>query len=519
MSVTKKENQFQNTNFRFKQLLLFVGFLLSSLIILNGVKFYQTKNIDKFDLTQISIEVIALIFIFITYFGINRFLVQFFGVFNRAQSIIDGKPIEKLDLEGNLIEINHFHQALDNLVQRDFKIIEMAEKIGIKDFSSEIVFHSKEDKLAIALNKMKTSLQEIAIKDEQNNWSSSGQASFADLLRKNYTNSEELCYAALSFVIKYLDANQGFVFTLNDDAPSKLFLEIKAAYAYDRKRFHQKEIEILVNESGNKVAVDLAGQAFLEKAPIYLAKVPDEYVAITSGLGDATASCIYIVPMKVNDEVFGVIELASFKNFTHFEKDFVVKIAEMLGSTISSTKITDRTKRLLEETQKANVEMREKEEELRQNFEELSALQEELSRNQAELMHLKKNLELEVQQQTADLKRQKDELLISEAKAIRKEKQVIAILNGIDNAIFLATEDGKILVANETSSSFFGISLTALLTKEVKEIFLTEKLRMRKAFPAQIKNHQGQIIQVEAIVNKLGIDGVKCNLFNLKMVD
>src|SRR5690606_36914717 len=128
----------------------------------------------------------------------------------------------------------------------------------------------------------------------------------------------------------------------------------------------------------------LAGQAWQEGDTIYLTDVPDNYIRITSGLGDSNPTCVLIVPLKVNDQIFGVVEVASFNEIRDYEVEFVQKIAESIASTISSVKINARTQRLLSESQEMTEQMRAQEEEMRQNMEELQATQEEMQRSQAE---------------------------------------------------------------------------------------------------------------------------------------
>ncbi|MBT1708632.1 PAS domain S-box protein, partial [Fulvivirgaceae bacterium PWU5] len=127
-----------------------------------------------------------------------------------------------------------------------------------------------------------------------------------------------------------------------------------------------------------------AGQAWQEGDTVYLTEVPQNYVRIVSGLGDANPTAVVIVPLKVNDQIFGVVEIASFGEFKDFEIEFVQKIAESIASTISSVKVNARTQRLLEESQEMTEQMRAQEEEMRQNMEELQATQEEMQRSQGE---------------------------------------------------------------------------------------------------------------------------------------
>jgi PAS domain S-box-containing protein len=150
---------------------------------------------------------------------------------------------------------------------------------------------------------------------------------------------------------------------------------MKSCYAWDKKKFLNHKIY---------KGEGLAGQAWQEGDIVYLTEVPQNYIRIASGLGDANPSSVLIVPLKVNDQIFGVVEIASFSEIQDFEKEFVQKIAETIASTISTVKINARTQRLLEESQEMTEQMRAQEEEMRQNMEELQATQEEMQRSQAE---------------------------------------------------------------------------------------------------------------------------------------
>ena len=76
------------------------------------------------------------------------------------------------------------------------------------------------------------------------------------------------------------------------------------------KKYLKKRIEI---------GEGLTGTCALEKQTIFLTDIPDNYIEITSGLGDAPPRSILIVPMKTEEAIFGIIELASFNVFKAHE--------------------------------------------------------------------------------------------------------------------------------------------------------------------------------------------------------
>ncbi|MCU0352855.1 MAG: GAF domain-containing protein [Cytophagales bacterium] len=243
-----------------------------------------------------------------------------------------------------------------------------------------------QDNLVGELLGMQRRMKQVREEDRKRNWTNEGLNHLGEILRRE-NDTNKLAERVLAELVKYLGANQGALFVVDDTDANRACLELKAAYAYNRKKYLNKQIA---------PGQGLAGQAWQENETIYLREIPQDYVRITSGLGDATPNNLLIVPLKHDANTQGVVEIASFKLFEPYEIAFVEKIAESIAVSFASAKIAERTSRLLAESQQMAEMMRAQEEEMRQNMEEMVATQEEMARKEQE--YLQRIAELEARQ-------------------------------------------------------------------------------------------------------------------------
>ncbi|MEO7988234.1 MAG: GAF domain-containing protein [Chryseolinea sp.] len=287
-----------------------------------------------------------------------------------------GELVEEKQAKFSNDEIGEMAYAMDNLVTGLRGTTTFAENIGSGNYQSNFKPLSEHDVLGNALINMRDNLSKVAEDDKKRNWATEGLATFGEILRTNTNDIVKLSDEIIANLVKYLKANQGGLYIVDEgESGEEPTMSMKSCYAWDKKKFLNHKLH---------VGEGLAGQAWQEGDTVYLTEVPQNYIKITSGLGDANPTSVLIVPLKVNDEIFGVVEIASFSLFKDFEIEFVQKIAESIASTISSVKVNARTQRLLEESQQMTEQMRAQEEEMRQNMEELQATQEEMQRSQSE---------------------------------------------------------------------------------------------------------------------------------------
>ena len=276
--------------------------------------------------------------------------------------------------------VKSFNALASNLI----KVKSFAEEVGKGSFDNDFEVFGNEGQLGKSLGQMRKSLREIAEEDKIRNWSSNGIAHFSQLLRLNNVNVENLCVVIISELVKYLKATQGAIYILNDH--QEHVLEMKACYAYDRRKFLEKNI---------KPGEGLVGQIFLEKETTLITDIPEGYMTITSGLGDSQPRSVLLVPLKLNEKVLGVIELASLKTFQTQDIQLTEKIGESIASTISNLKVSEDTNHLLRESLERGEQLKLQEEQMRQSLEELQATQEQVQRQTQEMTEMQESLMLE----------------------------------------------------------------------------------------------------------------------------
>ena len=229
--------------------------------------------------------------------------------------------------------------------------------------------------LAGNLIDLREKLKRVKREDDQRNWVNEGLAQFSEIVRNNQSNSQQLADRCVSYLSRYLNAQQCSLFVLESEEIDQ-HLKLTACYAFDKKKWIDKKID---------VGSGLIGQAFLDGDVMQLKEIPQGYTKITSGLGDSTPKHLVIVPLKYDVHTVAVVEIASFNFFEEHHINFLKKAGEFLASAILNSQTSFKMKHLLEQSQINEENMRQREEEMRQNMEELQATQEELVRKEKEM--------------------------------------------------------------------------------------------------------------------------------------
>lgn len=341
------------------------------------VKRYVAANKEKQKMLDLGLILLLLVNISLI-IGAIRFLHTHFVaplrlIENGTAQLAAGSIDQSISYQADN-EIGRAIQNIKILSENLKRAASFAQKVGKGEFNTQYSSVSELDILGTSLIAMRDQLAEAAHKDYIRTWITTGLAKFAELTRTYQQNTTEMAQEALSALIVYLDANQG-AFYIVDEEGDESYLTLIALHAWGRKKYRQLQFE---------KGEGIAGQVWQEEQYIYLKEIPEDYIAITSGLGKAKPKTLLVVPLKINNETLGVLEIASFREYKEYEIKFTIQATEVIASALSVIRTSDLTQAYLVKAREQAEELRSQEEEMRQNMEELSATQEEMFRKEKE---------------------------------------------------------------------------------------------------------------------------------------
>ncbi len=336
---------------------------------------------QKLFLIYTIIDIVLLIIFFIVFVSLYRNLKQ--NLFNYISTISQAIPSflsgekSKIITEGNEDPLlNNIITHIEQLGKNVNYATAFAKEIGEGNFNYDLQIDDKNDSLGLALEDMRHKLKSYSEQEAKRIWTTEGIAKFAQIVRDNDDGLAQLSKTIISSIVKYVDANQGGLYITAEDEAGEQYLHLNGFYAYEKQRYSNQNV---YSEDS------LLGRVLLDKETIILTDIPDSYINITSGLGKAHPTYVLIVPLKVNDELHGAIEIASFTALEDFKVEFVENIAESIASSISTVKTNTNTKKLLDESQQLTLQLQSKEDEMTKNMDQLQDAQDEMKRNQIEL--------------------------------------------------------------------------------------------------------------------------------------
>ena len=261
------------------------------------------------------------------------------------------------------------NELAGNLTRQVRAIAEVTSAVASGDLTRSISVEAQGEvaELKDNINAMVQSLRETIRANQQQDWLKTNLARIAGMMQ-GHRDLAVVAELMMDELAPLVGAQHG-TFFLSEPVNGDTQLRLIAGYGLRADK--AAPIQYRLGQS-------LIGQAARSKRSIVAADLPEGYVKISSGLGEAPPANLAVLPILFEDQVLGVIELASFTPFTPVQTDFLEQLTETLGVNFNTIIANARTDALLEESQRLTSE-------LQARSEELQNQQVELQRSNAEL--------------------------------------------------------------------------------------------------------------------------------------
>ncbi|MGW7572911.1 HAMP domain-containing protein, partial [Streptomyces sp. NPDC054765] len=245
-----------------------------------------------------------------------------------------------------------------NLTTQVRAIAEVASAVTQGDMSGSITVDAQGEVAALKnnVNLMVANLRETT---RAKDWLESNLARIASLMQ-GHRDLVEVADLILRELTPLVNAQFGAFFLAEAGAEPGEGLELIAGYGTGQPEGRRTLPRLRLGTPG----WGLITQAAMEKKRIVVEAVPPDYITISSGLGAAAPASIVILPILFEDQVLGVIELASFSRFSEVHLAFIDQFVNTIGVSINTIIANSRTESLLSESQRLTAELRQRSDEL-----------------------------------------------------------------------------------------------------------------------------------------------------------
>jgi len=258
------------------------------------------------------------------------------------------RVMPQAEYNGDFIQIkNALETALSDLLQVIEDIVQVSQ--GLADGSSQHATAKAEyrgDFIQIknALETAAVKLTEAMGQNAIQNWIKTGQTQ----LNEQISGEQDVMTLAkniITFLTTYLESQVGVFYLLEGeeegDIGENVSLKLLASYAHTQRKGINNKF---------KLGEGLVGQAALEKQTLIINDLPEDYICVQSGLGEAVPKQLLVMPFMYENAVKGVIEIGSFYEMTDVQLEWLDQVMPNIGIAVNTANSRTQMQALLQQT-------------------------------------------------------------------------------------------------------------------------------------------------------------------------
>ncbi|MEU5878828.1 HAMP domain-containing protein [Spirillospora sp. NPDC047279] len=304
------------------------------------------------------------------------------------------------------------NELAGNLTGQVRAIAEVTSAVTTGDLTRSITVAASGEvaELKDNINLMVMSLRDTTRANEEQDWLKTNLARMSGLMQ-GHRDLAVVAELIMDELAPLVSAQFG-AFYLAEDGPGGIELELVGSYAYPE----DGDPAAPERPTRFRLGRSLVGQAARSRQPIAVDDVPPGYVTVSSGLGHTASTHVIVLPIVVEDQVLGVIELASVGPFTQVQRAFLEQLMENIGVNVNTIVANARTDELLAESQRLAAELQNRSGELQVRQEELQSSNAELEEKAALLATQNRDIEaknLEIEQARQELEARAQQLSLA----------------------------------------------------------------------------------------------------------
>jgi CheY-like chemotaxis protein/signal transduction histidine kinase/HAMP domain-containing protein len=270
-----------------------------------------------------------------------------------------------------------FVRSINNTIGRGFRELQVRiNALADGDFSVKFEFDQNDEigELANSIARLQAALVIVRQKAEDLDWLKTGVARVNNVVL-GQDNTVSLASTVLSEIAEYIDAKIG-AFFIAENAENGLVLNLLGTYAYTQRKNLSSQF---------RLGESLVGQSALEKKQILIQQVPDNYIRVSSGLGEIEPTNICVTPILFERNLRGVLEIGTLKPLTSLELSYLEQICIPVALALEIAQAQTLMKIQQEELRASTEELEEQSRILELSQKELQAQQLELESTNSEL--------------------------------------------------------------------------------------------------------------------------------------